>query len=189
METSKPIGKSDDSSKAFIIKCLKGDKTYGFDIDSIYLLQNEKNIINGCNFFTKQNITIYKKDFMDLFANIKIDKNDFVYFDSPYSITTATYNEHNQWNKNDDLRLFQMCEKLHNKGIKFGMSNVFINKGIENILLKEFCKKNNFNVFSPNSFQYHAYGKANQKQQEVYICNYEISNKNHSFVKIQPYSI
>lgn len=36
MNSSKPIGKSDDSSKAFIIKCLKGDKTYGFDIDSIY---------------------------------------------------------------------------------------------------------------------------------------------------------
>ncbi|MDA3053336.1 hypothetical protein OFO01_07585 [Campylobacter sp. JMF_01 NE2] len=38
MQNSKPIGKSDDSSKEFIIKCLKGDKTYGFDIDSIYLL-------------------------------------------------------------------------------------------------------------------------------------------------------
>lgn len=33
---SKSIKKSDDSSKEFIINCLKGDKTYGFDIDSIY---------------------------------------------------------------------------------------------------------------------------------------------------------
>lgn len=40
--TSKPIGKSDDPSKEFIIKCLKGDKTYGFDIDSVYFLYNEK---------------------------------------------------------------------------------------------------------------------------------------------------
>lgn len=42
MNSSKPIGKSDDPSKSFIIKCLKGDKTYGFDIDSIYFLHNEK---------------------------------------------------------------------------------------------------------------------------------------------------
>ncbi|WP_270978283.1 hypothetical protein [Campylobacter helveticus] len=41
MQTSKTISKSDDTSKEFIIKCLNGDKTYGFDIDSIYLLLNE----------------------------------------------------------------------------------------------------------------------------------------------------
>ena len=42
MQNSKPIGKSDDSSKEFIIRCLKGDKTFGFDIDSIYLLYNDE---------------------------------------------------------------------------------------------------------------------------------------------------
>ena len=36
MQYSKTKKKSDDSSKEFIIQCLKGDKTYGFDIDSIY---------------------------------------------------------------------------------------------------------------------------------------------------------
>lgn len=42
MQSSKPIGKNDDSSKEFIIKCLKGDKTFGFDIDSVYLLYNDR---------------------------------------------------------------------------------------------------------------------------------------------------
>lgn len=36
MVNSKPIGKSDDSSKKFIMECLQGDMTYGFDIDSVY---------------------------------------------------------------------------------------------------------------------------------------------------------
>ena len=143
--------------------------------------QNEKNIINGCKFFTKRNIDIYKKDFIDLLNGIKIKKNDFIYFDSPYSITTATYNESNQWSKDDDLRLFQICEKLHKNNMKFGISNVFINKGVENTLLKDFCKANKFNVFSPNNFKYHACGKANQKQQEVYICNYEIANNTQNW--------
>ncbi|EOE2130820.1 hypothetical protein ACKCCQ_001359 [Campylobacter coli] len=43
MQNSKPIGKSDDSSKEFIIRCLGGDKTYGFDIDSVYVYQNSIN--------------------------------------------------------------------------------------------------------------------------------------------------
>ncbi len=38
---SKPISKSDDSSKEFIIKCLKGDETHGFDIDSIYFYKGK----------------------------------------------------------------------------------------------------------------------------------------------------
>ncbi|MGJ0148882.1 hypothetical protein ACP0SG_02890 [Campylobacter lari] len=40
--SSKIISKNDDSSKEFIIKCLNSDKTYGFDIDSIYLLHDNK---------------------------------------------------------------------------------------------------------------------------------------------------
>lgn len=42
---SKIIGKSDDSAKEFIIKTLDGDKTYGFDFDSIYYSQGRWNII------------------------------------------------------------------------------------------------------------------------------------------------
>ncbi len=37
---SKPIGKSDDSSKEFIIDCLAGNSTGGFDIDSIYYVDS-----------------------------------------------------------------------------------------------------------------------------------------------------
>ncbi|WP_270978285.1 Dam family site-specific DNA-(adenine-N6)-methyltransferase [Campylobacter helveticus] len=147
--------------------------------------QNEKNIINGCNFFSQKNIRFYKEDFSKLFKKINLNKEDFVYFDPPYSITTATYNESNKWSKDDDLRLFLICENLHKQKIKFGLSNVFFNKGIENILLKEFCKKHHFNVFTPQNFQYHACGRKNEKQQEVYICNYEVLKTNHNFIKIE----
>lgn len=162
----------------------KGDFNMPFG-NNCFSLQNEKNITNGCNFFSKKNIIAYKKDFLDLFKKIKINNDDFIYFDSPYSITTATYNENYKWTKNDDLRLFQMCEELNNNGFKFGISNVLFNKGIENVLLKEFCKDNGFYIFSPSNFQYHACGKENKKQQEVYICNYEPKNDKHKFLKVQ----
>lgn len=39
--TSKPIKKVDDESKQFIIDCLDGNVTHGFDVDSVYYF-------NGC---------------------------------------------------------------------------------------------------------------------------------------------
>lgn len=146
--------------------------------------KNEEAIVNGCEFFTKENLSIYKKDFQELLSEIDLNTDDFVYLDPPYSITTATYNESSSWNENNDQRLFCACEKLHKEGTKFGMSNVIINKGITNKELIEFCISNNFNVYTPNDFKYHACGKENIKQQEVYICNYEIKNTNHKFKKI-----
>ena len=144
--------------------------------------KNEESISNGCYFFSQKNFITYKEDFWNLFQKIQIENNDFIYFDPPYSITTATYTENAQWGVADDLRLFSICENLNNQGIKFGISNVLLNKGIENTLLKEFCKDNGFYVFSPNNFQYHACSKENKKQQEVYVCNYEISgNRKHQF--------
>lgn len=40
-EKSKPIKKTDDESKQFIIDCLKTDPTRGFDVDSLYFHKNK----------------------------------------------------------------------------------------------------------------------------------------------------
>lgn len=158
----------------------KGDFNMPFG-NNCFSLKNKKAINFGCEFFSKNNISIYKRDFQDLIFNETLNKDDFVYLDSPYSITTATYNESYKRGFNDDNRLFMVCKELDKSNIKFGMSNVIINKGLENKNLIDFCSKNDFKVYSPNNFQYHACGKENNKQQEVYICNYEVKNNNHSF--------
>lgn len=143
--------------------------------------KNEKSIVNGCDFFSCKNLIIYKEDFSSLFNNIKIDKQDFIYLDPPYSITTATYTENAQWGIDDDLRLFQICENLNKQNICFGMSNILLNKGRNNLLLRDFCKDNDFTVFSPDNFQYNACGKENKQQQEVFICNYIVLHNQHHF--------
>ncbi|EGK8087597.1 Dam family site-specific DNA-(adenine-N6)-methyltransferase [Campylobacter lari] len=157
----------------------KGDFNMPFG-NNYFSTKNEKNITIGHSFF-KKNISFYKENFIDLIDKINISKDDFVYFDPPYRITTATYNENNSWNQKDDTLLYNACEKLDKNGINFGLSNVFINKNIENTLLKEFCIKNNLNIYTPNNFKYHACGKENIKQQEVFICNYEIESTEHDF--------
>ncbi|MDA3053337.1 Dam family site-specific DNA-(adenine-N6)-methyltransferase [Campylobacter sp. JMF_01 NE2] len=161
----------------------KGDFNMPFG-NNCFSAQNEKNIINGCNFFSQSNVKIQKQDFVALLEQIIFNNDDFVYFDSPYSITTATYNENAKWGVDDDFRLFEMCKILHNKGIKFGISNVLFNKGIENVILRDFCKDNGFYVFSPNNFQYHACGKENKKQQEVFVCNYKPFETKSNFSQV-----
>lgn len=123
-----------------------------------------------------QDIEISNKNCFDLDFS-KLNEKDFVYCDPPYLNTEAVYNEKRAfggWNINDDYKLFNILEELNKKNIKFGMSNVFCNRGKENTHLIEWCKKNNWNVYHLNR-NYNPFSKGNSNNDEVFICNY---NKN-----------
>ena len=107
-----------------------------------------------------------------------LSTNDFIYLDPPYLNTTATYNENGGWSKSDEEDLYELCEKLSERNIRFGMSNVFENKGIENKKLIKWCEENNWNVYVFDGFTYSACGKGNSKTKEVFITNYEIYSTN-----------
>ena len=109
------------------------------------------------------------------FRNINMDllkKDDFIYLDPPYLNTDASYNENKGWNINDENDLYKICEKLNNKGIKFGLSNVFQNKGIENKKIIQWCEDNDWNVYLFDKFTYYACGKGGADSKEVFITNY-----------------
>lgn len=132
---------------------------------------NKEYIRNGCEFFNQDNVRIFNKDFKTLKID-KLNQNDFVYLDPPYLNTTATYNENGGWNIEDEDTLYDICERLSAQGIKWGMSNVFENKGIINQKLIEWCTNNNLKIYTFDKFTYMACGKGNSSAQEVYICNY-----------------
>ena len=132
---------------------------------------NEEYIKNGCDFFGRDNVCIGQADFRGLNID-NLGDNDFVYLDPPYLNTTATYNENNGWNEKDEDDLYNLCEELHSKGIKFGLSNVFENKGIKNDKLINWCEENNWNVYTFDKFTYMACGKGNSNAKEVFITNY-----------------
>lgn len=136
---------------------------------------NEEYIVNGCNFFSKDNVCIGKSDFRNLNIDL-LNKNDFVYLDPPYLNTTATYNENEGWTIKDEKDLYRLCEELNNKEIKFGLSNVFENKGIKNEELIKWCEVNNWNVYTFDKHTYCACGKGNSNAKEVFITNYKINN-------------
>lgn len=132
----------------------------------------KNNIVNN-NYKEMNSITNYD------FRELKIDKlnfNDFIYLDPPYLNTTATYNENGGWTIEDEKYLYELCEKLNNKGIKFGLSNVFENKGIKNEGLIKWCEDNNWNVYTFDKHTYTACGKGNSNAKEVFITNYEMNN-------------
>lgn len=134
--------------------------------------KNKDYVKNGIDFFSKDNVMIFNKNFYD-FKYIKSqNKNNFVYLDPPYFNTTATYNEKSGWTFENEKQLYLVCENLNNIGVKFGMSNVFENKGIKNQNLIDWCKKNNFNVHFFDDFTYMACGKGNSNAKEVFITNY-----------------
>lgn len=132
---------------------------------------NEEYIKNGCNFFSGDNVFLFSNDFRSLKIDNLTDK-DFVYLDPPYLNTTATYNENEGWTIKDEEDLYNLCENLNNKNIKFGLSNVFANKGVENTKIIEWCDKNNWNVYTFDKFSYMACGKGNSNAKEVFITNY-----------------
>ena len=152
-----------------------------------YCKKHYYQIFQWCNLIKDKNIKISQKNAFDILQDTIFNKDDFIYLDPPYSNTTAIYNEKRAfggWSIDDDYRLFEILEKLDKCGIKWGLSNVFKNKGIENKHLIEWCNKNKWNVNHLNK-NYASLGKGNAKSDEVYICNYEINEKQLTIFDIE----
>lgn len=132
-----------------------------------------------------QNITDMKFESAD-FRQYDVscfEQNDFVYCDPPYLITCAAYND--CWNEDIEKQLFDFLDNLNANNIKFGLSNVFDNKGKENTLLKTWEKQGGYEVnhlkHNYGNCNYHSFNKnSDTTDDEVYICNYKI-DKNAAF--------
>jgi len=138
---------------------------------------NKHAIYNILNFdlFDKK-ITLLNRSYSDIDYS-KLRENDFVYFDPPYYGSMAVYNEgakDRSWGLDDDLALRKLCDKLTKHNIKWGMSNVFSNKGIDSNNLKNWVSKNKYKVIHFN-IVYHIgrLDKSKESTDEVFICNYE----------------
>lgn len=127
-------------------------------------------IENACNEF--KNINLLNKDFRDIDYSI-FSKEDFIYFDPPYLLSNAEYNKN--WNEDIEKDLYNICDKLTNKGVKWAMSNMLINNNIKHTLLEDWCNKNNYKIYLINT-NYTGWVQLKKnnynKTQEVLITNY-----------------
>ena len=80
-------------------------------------------------------------DFREL-TNAEWNDKTFVYVDPPYLITCATYNEQDGWNEALEKELLKYLDELHERGIKFALSNVLSSKGKTNNILMNWVNTN-----------------------------------------------
>ena len=71
-----------------------------------------------------------------------VGKDDFVYADPPYLVTTATYNENGGWTENDEKDLLVCLDRIHAIGCRFALSNVTQSNGKKNHLLIDWIERN-----------------------------------------------
>lgn len=76
-------------------------------------------------YFNKNNVKIVDGDYREVLKNLK--KDTFVYLDPPYmplsSSSSFTGYTENGFDKNQQIKLKEECDKLNSKGIKFLLSN------------------------------------------------------------------
>lgn len=124
----------------------------------------------------KLNIKFEAKDFRDISLE-KVSKNSFFYFDPPYLLGTASYNENSGWTETDEKDLYNFIDILDEKGIKFALSNVLEHKGKVHNLLREWIEKRNYKINHLNfNYKNSNYQKnkleINNETLEILVTNY-----------------
>ena len=143
---------------------------------SSYNLNTKKNIKKFIDKLNKINLSITKKRFID-FDFSSLGKDDFVYCDPPYLITTGSYNDGNRgikdWTIDDEKNLLNILDDLNSRGVKFALSNVLVANDKKNDILTEWSKKYTVYIIK-NTFNNSNYRRKSKDDAiEVLITNYE----------------
>ncbi len=110
----------------------------------------------------------YNKDYISFLESVEFGENVFVFLDPPYLISMSEYNK--LWNEKKEDELCEYLDALHEKGIRFGITNLITHKGKVNRRFLEWSRKyaayevqSNYISFNDNTV------KADSR--EVYVTN------------------
>ena len=170
-----------DYRDLFLLSCYSINHLIRFNTNSEFNASSGNDAYNDINYQrvidmhnSFQDVTISKNDAFDLKLE-KLTDDCFIYADCPYTSSEAVYNEKRAfggWTIESDYKLFKLLEKANSLGIKWGLSNVFENRGKINQHLIDWCNKNNWKVYHLDR-NYNPFSRGNSNNDEVYICNYE----------------
>ncbi|EAE3053300.1 modification methylase, partial [Listeria monocytogenes] len=129
-------------------------------------------LINRMNEFVPRTskIELINKDYAQIDFS-QFPKDSVFYFDPPYYITSAAYNDGKRgmkgWNSEAETELLDILTKMDKNGYKFILSNVIKHKEKTNHILKEWIQEHDFIV--------HEVGVSGWRyaKDEVIIKNYE----------------
>lgn len=109
-----------------------------------------------------------------------LDRNDFVYCDPPYLITTGSYNDGKRgfkgWSIREEMALLDILDRLDRRNIRFALSNVLVHKGKHNHILEQWIEDHGFVVHPiANSYansSYHTTDRTSGASTEIVVTNY-----------------
>lgn len=134
----------------------------------------KKKLIRFIDEIKSKNIEFTYSDF-EYFDFSKYSSADLVYCDPPYLITTGSYNDGNRgfkdWNAKQEKKLLELLDGLHNKGVRFALSNVLSHKGDTNDILIEWSKRYTVHRLNYN-YSNSSYNTSRGKSEEVLIVNF-----------------
>lgn len=110
----------------------------------------------------------YNMDYKAFLKRVQLSDNDFVYLDPPYLITFSEYNK--LWNEQDEQELLQLLDQLHERNIRFAISNVTHYKDRQNDIFIDWAKKYQTHSIKSNYISYH--DNSIKQFNEVLVTNY-----------------
>lgn len=154
--------------------------SFGKDRSS-YNPRMEKNLIMFLRKLQSINIKFTNFNF-DKFDFNSLGRNDLVYCDPPYLITTGSYNDGKRgftgWNMTQEKKLLTILDDLDERNIKFALSNVLEHKGLKNKILIDWIYMNDYYVHhlskDYSNASYQLKDRRSDVTDEVLITNYKI---------------
>ena len=145
----------------------KGD--YNVPVGNVDFNTNVVTALQEYYVATKKKKIVYEnKDYRDFLIKLEFKKNDFIYFDPPYLISSSEYNKY--WNKSMEHELLAILDKLNKNKVKWALSNVVLYRGDRNKILEKWMQK--YNVYNIKSNYISFNDNSIKKFQEVLITNY-----------------
>jgi len=144
-------------------------------------IQMQEKLFKYIENIQKKNIEFKIQSFENIDENLikNLNNNDLFYFDPPYLISTAVYNESDGWNNKHEEKLLTILELFLKYNKKFVLSNVLTHNSKTNELLNNFIQKNKdfINLNIVNEHKYTSFGstrkhKEENNTQEIIISNF-----------------
>jgi len=144
---------------------------------SSFNINIERNLIEFCDALHDKNVIFENKDFLSVDL-LNLTREDFVYCDPPYRISTGSYNDGKRgfkdWTEKEDRELLDLLDRLNERGIRFTLSNVLYHKGLTNELLIEWSKNYQILYLDKNySNCNYQFKNSSAQTVEVLIMNYD----------------
>ena len=135
-------------------------------------LDFNENVYNALNDYFVQTETKqpqwHSQDFKAFLAEIEFRKDDLVYLDPPYLISSSEYNK--MWNEECERNLIREMDRLDAMGVRFAVSNAITYRGKKNDIFGEWAKKYNIHPISSNYISY--WDNSRKESGEVLVTNY-----------------